>query len=504
MNQYQAPGVYVEEISSITPLLATRETATPDFIGFTEKHMDGQGKDLLTTPHKIQSFDEFKSCYGTDTPQLVHIILEQRVSNSSNQVIDSSVSMKNQTLPEYLLFYSIQVYFANGGGPCYIYSVGQTPGILDPTIFIQSLKVIETLKEATIIVFPDVCKYPLEKFGDIIDAALFHCNTVMNRFVIIDVPGAIVGDMDTIKGINVDFRDKIIADSKSLRNGAAYYPYLETNIPYHTIDSQVTIERHIIKSVRDDGTESLEVGPYEGVQLDDDMIKVQDRTMYNLIQSVVQDQGIVLPPSGAVAGAYVRNDVDHGVWKAPANISLTAIKKPSVAIPDQFQESLNVDPTSGKSINAIRHFSGKGILIWGARTLAGNDNEWRYVPVRRFYNVVEASVQEGTAWVVFEPNDANTWGKVKSIIENFLLDYWRKGALVGSKPEDAFFVNVGLGETMTTADIQQGRIRIQIGLAVVRPAEFVIIRITHLLVSERLTIIQRLFNSLKAFIGRIF
>ena len=142
--------------------------------------------------------------------------------------------------------------------------------------------------------------------------------------------------------------------------------------------------------------------------------------------------------------------------------------------------NLNVHST-GKSVNAIREFSGKGILIWGARTLAGNDNEWRYISVRRFYNMVEESVKKATAKFVFEPNDANTWMKVKSMIENYLVIQWRQGALQGAKPNEAFFVKVGLGETMSAQDILEGRMIVEIGMAVVRPAEFIILKFSHMM-----------------------
>jgi phage tail sheath protein FI len=144
-----------------------------------------------------------------------------------------------------------------------------------------------------------------------------------------------------------------------------------------------------------------------------------------------------------------------------------------------MQDGLNVDAGSGKSINAIRSFTGKGTLVWGARTLAGNDNEWRYVSVRRFFNMVEESVKKATAQFVFEPNDANTWVKVRAMIENFLILQWRAGALAGAKPDDAFYVRVGLGQTMTADDILNGYMHIEIGLAVVRPAEFIVLKFSH-------------------------
>ena len=113
---------------------------------------------------------------------------------------------------------------------------------------------------------------------------------------------------------------------------------------------------------------------------------------------------------------------------------------------------------------------------WGSRTLAGNDNEWRYVPVRRLFLMVEESLRRGTAALVWEPNDANTWIKTKAQIERFLSGLWRQGALAGAKPEQAFFVDVGLGSTMTPQDILSGRLLINVGLAPVRPAEFIILR----------------------------
>ncbi|MGB1017168.1 MAG: phage tail sheath family protein, partial [Nannocystaceae bacterium] len=132
-----------------------------------------------------------------------------------------------------------------------------------------------------------------------------------------------------------------------------------------------------------------------------------------------------------------------------------------------------------KSINAIRAFAGKGTLVWGARTLAGNDNEWRYVPVRRLFITVEESVQKASAFAVFEPNDSTTWLKVKGMIESYLYGLWEQGGLAGSSPEAAYFVNVGLGKTMTPQDVLEGRMHVEIGLAAVRPAEFIILRFSH-------------------------
>jgi uncharacterized protein len=196
------------------------------------------------------------------------------------------------------------------------------------------------------------------------------------------------------------------------------------------------------------------------------------------ILSQVTGTMVMLPPSGAVAGIYAAVDRNRGVWKAPANVSLADVSGVAVKVNDQIQEDLNVTGT-GKSVNAIRVFAGKGCLVWGARTLAGNDNEWRYVPVRRFFNMAEESIKKATEPFVFEPNDRGTWVRVRAMIENFLTVEWRQGALAGAVPAQAFFVKVGLGETMTSEDILEGRMIVEVGMAVVRPAEFIILRFAH-------------------------
>lgn len=204
-----------------------------------------------------------------------------------------------------------------------------------------------------------------------------------------------------------------------------------------------------------------------------------DKALYNTIVAKLQSKKMELYPSASMAGICARVDRQRGVWKAPANVDVRGVIKPVISVSAEDQGLLNVDPTSGKSINVIRFFQGKGNLVWGARTLAGNDNEWRYIPVRRLYIYVEESVKKATEFVVFEANDANTWLRAKTMVENFLSNLWRDGALAGAKAEEAFFVRIGLGKTMTPLDILEGRIVIEIGMATVRPAEFIIVKFSH-------------------------
>lgn len=178
-------------------------------------------------------------------------------------------------------------------------------------------------------------------------------------------------------------------------------------------------------------------------------------------------------PSAAVAGQIVKLDVAKGVWKAPANIALT-VNSLERNVSEMEQRTLNVDVNAGLSINAIRSFPGRGVLIWGARTLDGNSNEWKYVPVRRLMLMLDKDVANILQKYKKEDNTQMTWLAIKKEVEQLLSHLWRKGAFSGSKAKDAYFVKVGLGETMTAQNVQNGDIILELGVAMTRPAEFII------------------------------
>src|SRR5689334_3090796 len=183
-------------------------------------------------------------------------------------------------------------------------------------------------------------------------------------------------------------------------------------------------------------------------------------------------QDSLVPPSGHIAGIYAKTDIERGVFKAPANEVVVGARSLQFQITKQDQDFLNP-----KGVNCIRVFPGRGILLWGARTCSRN-TLWKYVSVRRYFLYVGESIDEGTQWVVFEPNDERLWARVNQTITQFLITEWRNGALMGTKPAEAFFVKVDR-TTMTQNDIDNGRLICIIGLAVVKPAEFVIFRLTQ-------------------------
>ncbi|MDC0712044.1 phage tail sheath C-terminal domain-containing protein [Stigmatella sp. ncwal1] len=182
-----------------------------------------------------------------------------------------------------------------------------------------------------------------------------------------------------------------------------------------------------------------------------------------------------IPPSAALAGVYCGVDRSRGVWKTPANVPLRGGLTPLHAVSDSEQAQYQ----EGKAVNMIRQFSGAGVVVWGARTLSAANVNWRYVPVRRLFNSAQRDIARALSVAIFEPNTQPTWERVKGAIENYLHNMWQQGALQGAKLEEAFFVQVGKGTTMTDDDISQGRMIVKVGMAAVRPAEFIIMQFTQ-------------------------
>ena len=222
-------------------------------------------------------------------------------------------------------------------------------------------------------------------------------------------------DSDLIDAMT-NFRNA--ASAQHLKYGAAYAPNLET-------DPRLRVRRGADRvSTTIDGA----AGPTATRR---SRSRVANNELYERAKAAIRDLPLMLPPSPAMAGVYAQVDADRGVWKAPANVPLNAVIKPTIEFSNVQNDDMNVDPTAGKSVNAHPPVHRQGHARLGARTLAGNDNEWRYVNVRRFFNFVEESIKKATEQFVFEPNDANTWVKVQAMIENFLTVQWRDGALAG-------------------------------------------------------------------------
>lgn len=475
MATYKTPGSYVEEIPKFPPSIAAVDTAIPAFIGYTEFAKYKDDGDLHLKPTRIESLPDYEQLFGGAQKETkLAVKVQEWTSASPGQTpgVTATATLSETERSKHILYYALQMFFANGGGTCYIVSVKPFKDIGDPLDagdLANGLPPLMKCDEPTLIVIPEAQGLAINDFITLHEAALAQCQSLKDRFTIMDMHGGDAGflsDDKTNLSLAVDkFRENGFTEDANY--GAVYGPNVETVLDFVVDEGQIQVSSYI------DAT-----GP------DTKMLAALQSTnnkSYELAKAAIRDLPCKLPPSGAVAGVYAAVDSERGVWKAPANVGLKTVIKPTIEFSNVEQDRMNIDPTAGKSINAIRPFVGRGTLVWGARTLAGNDNEWRYVPVRRFFIFVEESVKKATSQFTFEPNDANTWVKVQAMIENFLTTQWRQGALQGVKPEHAFYVAVGLGKTMTALDILEGRMIVEIGMAAVRPAEFIILRFSHLL-----------------------
>lgn len=476
---YRTPDVYIKEISVFPPSVAEVLTAVPAFVGYTEKAKRTTDDDLLGKPIKIYSMMEFQQYFGGPQSDYGTTEGDQLHATVTTGVDPVSVVVNEPTLT-YLLYYAMKLYFDNGGGQCYIVSVGfydtASPAIElsnDGNTTRGLMDGIEALKdedEPTLLVVPEATQLTADAdYQALVQAMIAQCGQLQDRFAVFDARGggSVFVSNDTNESViannNSQLKNRALFGTKHLKYGAVYYPFIKTGMNYYVDETAANVHVTI------DGAAAVTL----------DTLEETNTGVYNAVKNELKNHYVVLPPSSAVVGVYAATDEARGVWKAPANISLSNVIEPVVKVDNVVQGEMNVDSTSGKSINAIRAFSGKGTLVWGARTLAGNDNEWRYIPVRRLFNTIEESIKKSTYWAVFEPNDANTWVKVRGMIENYLTQKWREGALAGASAEDAFFVRCGLGTTMDSQDILEGRMNVEIGLAAVRPAEFIILKFSH-------------------------
>lgn len=474
-TSYKTPGVYIEEVPKFPPSVAQVETAIPVFIGYTETG-GLEGTPLPTTvintitvteAKRITSLLEYENYFGKGVVEAVSVDIEEFYKNGTTELKKRVIKTAVPAPSIHTMYYHLQMYFANGGGPCYIIRVGATTeAAVAKANLLAGLEMAKRYDEPTLLVFPQASSLAVASDAyDVYNTALLQAGDLKDRFVVMDCHG---DDPETLRAAPGGL------GTTNLKYGAAYHPFLRTSLNYlYDVNDAAKVTIALKKDLNEDGdfgdTDETTAPAFADLSTE----------LQSLVKLELDKLRVVLPPCSTVVGCYALVDSTRGVWKAPANISLNMVSGLTKQINEQDQASLNVDTTAGKSINVIRAFTGKGILIWGARTLAGNDNEWRYVPVRRFFNMVEESSKKATEGFVFEPNDSNTWVKVQGMLENYLTTLWRQGALQGAKPEHAFYVAVGLNKTMSALDILEGRMIIEIGMAVVRPAEFIILRFSH-------------------------
>ena len=525
-TQPKTPGVYISEPNSFPPSIVGVDTAIPAFIGYTERATVNR-KQIPMTPVRIGSMAEYHQIFGGRFQESYYLSAEALADGSPDRQIgditfgDTDFHLVEVGKKEFNLYDSLVLFYANGGGDCYIVSCGTfdaATGIIRKDLS-DGLDAIANVVGPTMLVIPDAALLPVGDAGAIAVAMLQQCEAKRDRVAILDVIGGWQQRWETEAAMQQaidDYRTPLAAaPPTALRYGMAYFPFVMTSVVqpndvtianFDPADARAKTLRDAFTSIvtktypaTPDDTVNGMSAKANGIKtkfLDKIGKSVPDNTIIaandtdtithtqltqglsanipafgDLLKQVATSQNM-LPPSGAIAGIFTANDANVGVWNAPANLGLALVDRPASNISDHQQEDMNV-PAEGMAINAIRSFVNRGTLVWGARTLDGNSNDWRYIQVRRTMIYIEQSVKTALNRFVFAPNTAQTWVTVTSMIESFLHGVWARGGLMGTSAQQAYNVQCGLGSTMTPDDILNGNMIVQVVLQMVHPAEFI-------------------------------
>jgi uncharacterized protein len=495
MPNYLSPGVYVEEVEAGSRPIEGVGTAVAAFVGLA-------ARGPANTPTLVTNWSQFTSTFG--------------------EFLDGSY-----------LAHAVYGYFLNGGGACYVVRVGadgvmpvasaELPSAAEkgkPAFRVEALEPgpagndisveVEPAAEAPEGAFKLVVKQagkPVETFDNVTVAkGKTNVATVVkqqSRTIVIEEVGALAAPAPgtvALAGGGAAVPARITPDdyvgNSADRTGFAGLEAVDDVTMLSVPDLMAVYEQGNIDS---EGLKAVQLAMIAHCELMGDRVAIVDAPPGLNAQQIKEwrvdkagydskyaalywpwikvfdppsGQAKFVPPSGHMAGVWARNDDTRGVHKAPANEVVRGAITLALNITKAEHDQLN---PSG--INCIRAFPGRGIRVWGARTIS-SDPSWRYLNVRRLFNYVEESIFEGTQWVVFEPNDQRLWGRVKRTINAFLLRVWRDGALFGATPDEAFFVKCD-AENNPPEVRDAGQLIIDIGIAPVKPAEFVVFRIAQ-------------------------
>jgi hypothetical protein len=447
------PGVYIEEDASPAMSVSAGATAMPLFVArFTPLKSELAG--VIT---RIGSWLDYTTLFDSNVPSSATVTVtstkvepppqsEETKKASSTAAARDGEATKQYTyqindieLVDPTASVALRLYFQNGGGPCYLYPL-EASDDNDKLAALPGL--IDEVGEITLLACPD----PDEAYRTA-------------------VYGALAASLGLHKGYFL-LADSANGDAPSAVSGSAqvavYYPNVEVPHTRKIDDAQVAIASYT------DGTSTTIATLADLRTANADFAGEIAQSLSGYLSAPLS-----LPPSALMAGVYGKTDGERGVWKAPANVVLNGVSDVSVRVTNEQQAELNP-----KGINVIRHFSDRGLVVWGSRTQK-DDDDWRYIPVRRLFDAAERDIKKALQPMVFEPNSQPTWKRVQAAIDNYLHRLWQQGALAGNTAEEAYFVRVGKGITMTQDEINQGQMIIQVGMAAVRPAEFVILKFTQ-------------------------
>ena len=515
MPTYTAPGVYVEEVVSSQKVLSAAPTAVAAFVGFTERYpTDDPADPEGLSPRLITSWTQFENLYGSFTPGAV-LPLSVYGYFANGGSLAYVVRVPNTTPSGEPSRREIPAADRALGLPIVVESLEP-----DDELTLQ-VRTEETEEEGPSPFGIDVLSgnVVVESFpGLTLDSGDRNVATVINGTstkikvsILLDDKTDLSGQLEVLKPGSyplekaaptaVPVTGRKFAGSESTRQGI-------NGLAVADDVTMVVVPDLVTAATKPDG--SLDLGLWKAVQTalishceqNGNRMAVLDAppgltpqqirdwrsetAMYDSAFAALYypwikvenpigvngDAEVYIPPGGHIAGVWARTDESRGVWKAPANDTIRGCLDVAYAVSQNEQSVLN--PIG---INCIRPFGTRGIRIWGARTLA-SDSDWRYINVRRLFNMVETTIAQGTQWAVFEPNDVALWEGIKRTLNAFLRGLWSAGALFGQSVDQAFYVKCDAG-TNPPESIDQGLLIVEVGIAPVKPAEFVVFRIAQ-------------------------
>jgi hypothetical protein len=576
----KTPGVYITEIDAFGTGIVGVATAVPIFIGYTEFAGDPvTGQPLYNQPVPIGSMLDYSQYFGGAAPAGYAVTVMGNANppgsgsgssaasgtssgsgatadagtpsfyalyNDGNSTVSTPFTLQSDATPgevqQFLLYWAMQAFFANGGSQCYVVSVGsywvnKSPASVptpDASWFLDSItndKLTAGVTAAgyaigpTMTVVPEACLLDdAGGYGDVVQTMLTQASVLQDRVAIIDPPGVLNADtIDLLTAAQTDLANQIAPAIAAASYGAVYAPALNAaivapdNILYTNLsaNSDNTVMNNILtaqaKKLYGGPTQTAALASVQQAiatafpvtatgsqysttatgypaqqptqsladwQLSLDNFLLTTLPVFKQIETLIAADMNVLPASPFAAGVWSASDSRNGVWNAPANIALAGVISPLYAMNDADQAGFNV-PVNGQAINIIRSQPSRGNVVWGARTLDGNSLDYRYIQVRRTLIYIEQSIKAALAPYVFAANDSLTWSTVAAAISSFLTDLWQRGGLMGNKPSDAFTVSVGLGSTMTAQNVLDGYMIVAVTLQLIHPAEFIELTFTQ-------------------------
>lgn len=545
----QTPGVYITEIEAFGNSIVGVQTAVPVFVGYTEFAGDPTtGAPLYGVPTAISSMSDYLAYFGGAAPQdfVVSLAASEATPSFTAYCTPSGGAAQLQGFmlapkagqPRFALYWQMQLFFANGGGNCYIVSAGSywtgqspvalpdpdgwLPGMIAASDLTSALTAASFAEGPTMIVVPEACQLGQADYGAIACAMMVQASSLQDRMAILDLPGCLTADsFAALTACQSDLWNAIAPQIASASYAAAYAPALVTSLVSAStlrFTNLLSADNSLINSILTTQAAQLFNGeqlatvqaaiavgfPLSGVDTNtpalsgdgsDYPAQAPGQTLaqwqagvntmlqsslpvFTQIEQLAASMMNVLAPSGAMAGVWTRSDSMNGVWNAPANIALASVTAPLYNMSDVEQGTFNV-PVNGQAIDVIRAQVNRGTVVWGARTLDGNSLDYRYIQVRRTLIYIEQSIKLALKPYVFSPNDATTWGTVNAAISSFLTGVWQQGGLMGATASQAFTVSVGLGSTMTAQDILNGEMNVAVTLQMIHPVEFIELNFTQ-------------------------